>query len=95
MYRRQRFYFEEVESDKPHQFGVYDPRFDVISQYCGDQSWSTAKSIAERVARDDPEAGFVAFEILKHHALEAGVSYRASEAADGAARAMKQLRSGR
>jgi hypothetical protein len=95
-YERLELYLERRRiHTNDRQTKVYDPRFEIVADCCNRGSWENARSTAYEVMQDSPEAGFVAYEIMKRLALEAGKDYRAKEAADGAARAMRQLRSGR
>jgi hypothetical protein len=73
---------------------TYDPRLEVIAHYAlgsrSDLAWSTA----EAITRDNPAAGYVAWESLKRYWLGEGLTMLAGPAANEAVSVLKKLNGG-
>jgi hypothetical protein len=73
---------------------AYDPRLEMASRYALQGERLRAEREAEAIQRDNPAAGYIAWESLKRLYLAKGETFWAQSAADEAAKVLKRLNQG-
>ncbi len=78
----------------PRTFDVYDPALDTLKHALARGSVNNAMDQARVIAGRNEAAGYVAYELVKFGALEAGRTYDAESAAGRAANLRQKLLKG-